>query len=130
MARGSLDSLGALQRAVMETVWEKGAATVHEVRDALARREPLAYTTVLSVMQKLERFGWLRHRRDGRTYVYSPTRTRDEAGARSLRTFIRRVFGGDPLLLFETLLADEQLTAEEIAELRRRIDERGKEGQR
>ena len=107
MARTSFDRLGVLQKAVMEAVWELGEATVQQVRDRV-NREPLpAYTTILSVMQKLEKAGWLTHRALGRSYMYVPIRSRQEAGASSLRSFIDGVFRGDRLLLFQQLLADE-----------------------
>jgi predicted transcriptional regulator len=126
MARSSIDRMGALQKAVMEAVWDLGAATVQQVRDRL-KREPLpAYTTVLSVMQKLEKAGWLSHRAEGRLYIYLPVRTREEAGASSLRTFIERVFRGDRLLLFQHLLEDEGLSDEELKVLKTMIDQRRK----
>src|SRR5438034_1335417 len=112
MAKRSLESLGELQRAVMDTVWEIGEATVGQVRERLGQRKELAYTTVLSAMQKLEKLGWLTHRADGRTYIYQPTHSRDEEGSRSLRKFIDRVFHGDPLVLFQHLLEDRELGAE------------------
>jgi len=128
MGRGSIDALGKLQKHVMETVWELGEATVSQVREKLGRQPPPAYTTVLSVMQKLEKAGWLKHRCEGRTYVYLPTRSRDEAGANTLRTFIDRVFRGDPVLMFQHLLDDEELSAEELGELRKMIDRKRKPG--
>ena len=86
MERKSWDDLGELQRAVLETVWELGEAGVHQVRERLNRRKKkLAYTTVLSAMQKLEKAGWLEHRAEGRSYVYAATQTREEAGAGSVR---------------------------------------------
>ena len=119
MARKSIDDLGALQKAVMERVWELGEATVGQVRDRLERDPEPAYTTILSVMQKLEKAGWLTHRAEGRGYVYFPTRSRDEAGTSTLRTFIDRVFRGDPLLLFQHLLDDEELSAQTCRPSRR-----------
>jgi predicted transcriptional regulator len=124
MPRKSIDALGALQNAVMETLWELGEATVSQVRDRLKREPEPAYTTILSVMQKLEKAGWLTHRAQGRSYVYRPTRSRDEAGTTTLRTFINRVFRGDPLLLFQHLLDDEKLSAEELAALKKMIDQK------
>jgi predicted transcriptional regulator len=123
----SFDALGELQQAVMEALWELEEATVQQVRDRLGRKRPLAYTTVLSVMQKLEKTGLLRHRTEGRTYVYRPVRTRAAAGAHSLRKFMERVFRSDPVLLFQHLLEDESLTAEDLTELRKLIDQRRKE---
>ena len=67
MADRPLDSLGTLQRAVLETIWELEEATVHEVRDRITREKPLAYTTILSTIQRLEKGGWLTHRSQGRT---------------------------------------------------------------
>jgi predicted transcriptional regulator len=129
MSRESIDDLGELQKAVMEAVWELGEGTVQQVRDRLDREPQPAYTTVLSVMQKLEKAGWLSHRPEGRSYVYLPTRSRDEAGASALRTFIDRAFRGDPLLLFQRLLDDKRLSESDLAEIKRMIDQkRRKEG--
>ena len=127
MNKRSLDNLGELQSAVMNVVWELGEATVGQVRDRLAVDRELAYTTVLSVMQKLEKAGWLKHRTDGRSYVYKPRRSRSDAGRNALRGFTERMFGGDPLVLFEHLLEDERLTAAELSELRKMIERRRKE---
>jgi BlaI family transcriptional regulator, penicillinase repressor len=127
MAKRSLDDLGDLQSAVMNAVWDLGEATVVQVRDRLASDKELAYTTVLSVLQKLEKAGWLKHRTDGRSYVYLPKRSRDDAGKSALRQFTERLFGGDPLVVFEHLLDDDRLTAAELAELRKMLERRRKE---
>jgi BlaI family penicillinase repressor len=127
MPKPSLDDLGDLQKAVMEIVWQLGEATVNQVREKLGRRKRLAYTTVLTVMQKLDKSGWLTHREEGRAYVYRPTETRDEAGRSSLRQFIDRVCGGNPIAAFQHLLDDEELSADDLAALRKMIDKRRKE---
>jgi predicted transcriptional regulator len=126
MSRRSLDDLGDLQKTVMEIVWTLGEASVNQVKTKLARRK-LAYTTVLSVMQKLDKAGWLTHREEGRAYVYRPVVTRAEAGRSSLRQFIDRVCGGDPIAMFQHLLDDQELSADDLAELRKMIDKRRKE---
>ncbi len=129
MGRKSIDALGELQKGVMEAIWELGEATVGQVRDRLNREPQPAYTTILSVMQKLEKAGWLTHRAEGRSYVYLPTRSRDEAGTTTLRTFIDRVFRGDPLLLFQHLLDDETLNDEDLSALKKMLDrKRRKDG--
>ncbi len=127
MSDKTLDELGGLQKAVMEALWERGEATVQQVRDRLDVNKAYAYTTVLSVMQKLEKAGWLTHRAEGRTYFYRPTRSRQEAGVSSLRTFIDRVFQGNPLVLFQHLIDDEDLSDRELAALRKMLDARRKE---
>jgi BlaI family penicillinase repressor len=126
MARKLLDDLGELQRAVIEVVWNLGDASVHQVRKELNRTKKLAYTTVLTAMQKLEKAGWLRHRNEGKVYIYTPTRTREEAGANSARKFIERVFDGDALLMFQHLMRQSKLSDKELQELRKMIDEKRK----
>jgi predicted transcriptional regulator len=128
LMRGKLlDDLGQLQRAVIEAVWELGEASVHQVRERISRKKKLAYTTVLTAMQKLEKAGWLRHRAEGKVYVYVPTRTREEAGATSLRKFMERMFDGDALLMFQHLMRQSHLSDEELQELRKMIDDKRKE---
>ncbi len=122
-----LDDLGDLQAAVMETVWKLREATVEQVRGKIRRPRPPAYTTVLTVMQKLEKVGWLEHRRQGRAYVYSATRTRSEQGSLSLRRFVKRVFGGDAKRMLQHLLESEELSEADLTEIREMIDQRRKE---
>ncbi|MHC4132254.1 MAG: BlaI/MecI/CopY family transcriptional regulator [Planctomycetota bacterium] len=127
MSRKLLDTLGHLQRAAMEIVWELGEASVHEVRNRMKREKKLAYTTVLTAMQKLEKAGWLQHKNKGKVYIYFPTRSREEAGARSVRKFIERMFEGDAVLMFQHLMEEDKLKEEELVELRKMIDRKRKE---
>ncbi len=94
MKEKALNELGDQQLAIIQAVWERPGATVREVRDSLGG--DLAYTSVLSAMQKLERMGWLRHEREPPRYVYHVTRSRSEAALQATRKFMERVFGGDP----------------------------------
>jgi predicted transcriptional regulator len=126
MGRKRFDELGSLQQAVMEVIWQRGEATVGDVRAALRGRRP-AYTTVLSVLQKLEKAGWVAHRTRGRAYVYAAIRSRRQEGASSLRKFVDSVFRGDPILLFEHLIDDERLSEADLRELRKMIELRRKE---
>jgi BlaI family penicillinase repressor len=127
MAGKPLDDLGELQRAVLETVWELGEANVHQVRDRLARRKQLAYTTVLSAMQKLEKAGWLKHRAEGKSYVYLPTQTREQAGAGSVRRFLNSIFAGDAVAMFQHLIRESDLNVGELGELKRLIEQKEQE---
>ena len=127
ITRKLFDELGSLQRAVMEVVWEKGQASVSDVRRALGRSKRPAYTTVLTVLQKLEKAGWVKHRSEGRMYIYSAKRSREDEGAKSLKGYLDRVFQGDPLVLFEHLMDDDRLDDETLAALRAMIDDKRRE---
>jgi len=114
---------------VMAVLWEHGPATVREVQERL---EPdLAYTTVLTVLRTLEAKGHVRHEPEGRAHRYHPMVARDTAGASALRRLVSKVFEGSPEALLTQLVADEQLSEEELRSLRRLLDERlGKEAER
>lgn len=125
MVRKQLNELGSLQRQVMEALWSLEEATVHDLREALATEH--AYTTVLSVLQKLEKAGWVGHRRDGRTYVWRAERSREEEGQSALGKLVDRLFAGDPMVAFEHLLEDGRLDADDLGELRELIEKKRKE---
>jgi BlaI family penicillinase repressor len=122
-----LHGLGSLQSEVMELAWQHGEVTVAQVAEAIGRRRRVTYTTVLSAMQKLEKKGWLRHRSEGRAYVYSPTRNREQVGGRTLKELLKSSFQGDPRLLLASLLEETRLSDAELKELRQLIDTRRKE---
>ena len=127
MSKKSLDHFGELQRAVIEVVWELGEASVRQVWKRLCRKKELAYTTVLTSMQRLERAGWLRHRVEGTKNIYLPTRTRAQAGAKSVRKFVQRMFNGNALVLFRQLVEQGELSDQELQELQKLINEKRKE---
>jgi predicted transcriptional regulator len=119
-----IESLGPLQRAVMEVLWNDSEATVHNILARLSETKALAYTSVLSCLQKLEKLGWVTHRAEDRTYYYRPIKSRNEIGGRSLMHLLHGVFGGSPSQLFQQLLDNDQLTAADLAELQRLIDKK------
>jgi len=127
MSKQPMDRLGKLQRAVMEVVWELGEATVRQVWERLSPGKEVSYTTILAAMQRLEKSGWLRHRAEGKSNVYLPTRTREQAGASSVRAFVQGMFGGSALLMFRHLVEEGELSDQELQELQRLIDKKRKE---
>jgi predicted transcriptional regulator len=86
-------ALHELESEVMEELWSRGAASVRDVLGALNRRSPTerAYTTVLTVMQRLDRKGLLRRTRDGRKDVYAPALTREEYARARVRVEVGAV---------------------------------------
>ena len=127
MATKSLDHLGKLQRAIVELVWEHGEATVRQVWERLSSKRTLAYTTILTSMQRLEKAGWLQHRVEGVTNVYTATRTREEAGVTSVEKLVQRIFHGNALLMFQHFVEKGGLSDQELLDLRRMIDKKRKE---
>lgn len=100
--------LGELEAEVMNVCWEKGQATVHEVRDALQPRRDLAYTTVMTVMTRLVEKGMLRRRKEGRAYVYTPVHRREDVAGSLLRSLVDRFYKGAALSAIAHLLQTEE----------------------
>jgi len=108
---------------VMAVLWELGRATVADVRKRLPDR--LAYTTVLTVLRTLEEKGHVTHEEGpGRAYLYVPLVEREAAGASALGRLVDRVFAGSPELLLTQLVSERDLSDDELARMRRLLDER------
>lgn len=107
---------------VMAVLWEHGSGTVAEVRKALG--DPLAYTTVLTVLRTLEEKGHVAHVEEGKAHRYRPLVARKSAGRSALARVVDKLFSGSPELLLTQLVSDRRLGAAEVRRLRRVLDER------
>ena len=123
MAKGKSRNLTDAELRLMEVVWEKGKATVAEVVEALPKEVPLAYSTVLTILRILENKGYLRHIKDGRSFVYRPLVKREQARDNALSHLLRRFFEGSPELLMLNLMEGGKIDDRELARLRKRIEE-------
>ena len=117
--------LGRLELQIMNVVWDRGKATVHDVKNALSRRKP-AYSTILTMMRKLEAKGYLEHEVDGRTYVYRPLISQQAVRQGVLGDLVERLFEGSTSLLLTSLVEQNRISENELREIRKLIEERGK----
>jgi predicted transcriptional regulator len=106
---------------IMKQVWAREEATVRDVYEALRRTRRIAYTSVLTMMNVLERKGHLRKRAEGRSFVYSAARPRGQVVRAMVRDFIDRVFGGAAEPLVVHLLEDRRLKRSDLEALVRRV---------
>lgn len=113
--------LAEREAELMEVLWEYGPSTVSEVREKV--RDELAYTTVLTVLRKLEAKGYVGHQEEGRAHRYLPLVARDAARRCALRDLSLKLFKGSAALLLTHLVSDEKLTEPEIRRIRRLLDE-------
>lgn len=125
MSNRRSDRLSPANLEIMKVVWDKGEVTVNEVFEIInsRRRHKLRRTTIQVQMNRLEGYGWLTHREEGRTYYYSAVRERQSARKDILDDIKNRVFGGSRAELVRCLLEDEEITSEEARGLRRLIQE-------
>ena len=115
--------LGRLELQIMNVVWGKGKATVHEVRNGLGGSRKPAYNTILTMMRKLEAKGYLEHKEVDRAYVYRATIGRPQVQRRVLGEMIERLFDGSPGLLLNSLVEQKRISAKELREVQKLIRE-------
>ena len=111
----------------MKALWGIGEGTVSDVLAALAKDErELAPTTVATLLQRLSKQGWVKHRKQGRQFIYCAAMDQKEAAQSVLRRVLRGFFGGKVALLTSQLLESEKLSQKELASLKKLLDEKGR----
>jgi len=123
VARKKSPTLTEAELRLMNVIWAKENASVGDVVDALSKRNPLAYSTVLTTLRILEDKGYLGHRKSGRAFIYYPLIDRAQARSKALRFMISRFFNNSPELLVLNLLEEEKIDPEELERLKKRIED-------
>ena len=116
--------LTKLELRIMQVIWRCGRCTVSDVQGEL--EAPLAYTTVQTMLNILERKGKLKRELQGRAYVYSATITEAKALGQGVRDLIDRMFGGSSEELVMSLLRNGEIDARKLAELTDRFNQKGR----
>ena len=122
------NTLTEAELRLMKILWRRGESAVTELVEALPAGEPLAYNSVLTTIRILEQKGYVRHRQEGRAFVYRPRVAEDEAGRSEVRKLLSRFFGNSREQLVLSLLGDEEISADELRRLKEAIDGAGQGG--
>ena len=120
MARKKSPTLTDAELRLMDVIWQKRSASAAEVLAALPDAE-LAYTTVLNTLRILENKGYVRHKVDGRTYIYSVAEQAKNVAVRAVRQIIDRFWSGSAEQFLTGMVDEKILTPAEIARLARKI---------
>ena len=112
-------SLGELELEVLKTVWGHEPCTVREVAEIIARERGSAYTTVLTVMQRLHAKGLLTRRKGKGPFAYSTTRGRADVISALVGRFVDQVLDGSAAPFVAYLAGSKGLTAEQAEALRK-----------
>lgn len=112
--------LSELQLAVVSVLWERGEATVAEVRDALDDRD-LATTTVATVLKRLLDAGVVARTKDGREYVYRATVSQTDVRQSMVGDLVDWLFGGDTEALVSHLVREDEIDPDDLDRLRERL---------
>jgi BlaI family transcriptional regulator, penicillinase repressor len=122
MGEHEKDTLTKLELQIMQVIWKLGASNVGAVQEGLEQR--LAYTTVQTMLNILQRKGKLKRRLRGRSYEYSAIVTEAKASGHAVRDLVDRMFGGSTEELVMSLIKTKQIDAKQIARLSKMLEEK------
>jgi BlaI family transcriptional regulator, penicillinase repressor len=126
MSQTKVHRLGDLQLKIMKALWVRGEATVAEVHQIIARNRDLAYTTIATMLRKMEGRGLVKHRVEGRSFVYRPAVAADAVTRSMADHLLDRLFEGSMADLVGHLLSHREVSREELSKLELLIAKRKK----
>lgn len=118
MARNERPAVSPAEAEVLQLLWQLGQGTVQEVCDRLPPHRSIGYATVQTLLRRLEKKGYVRHEIQGKAYVFIPLVRHEEVVQRSVRDFVNRLFGGDPVPLMLHLATSSKLKPKDIKRLK------------
>jgi BlaI family transcriptional regulator, penicillinase repressor len=128
MAKSNIHRLGDLQLKIMKTLWRRSEpATIADVHGALSGKENLAYTTIATMLRKMEARGLVRHRLHERKFVYRAAVKAEEITRKISTHFLDRLFEGSLADMLSHLLTTREVSSEELDRLEKLIVGRKKE---
>jgi predicted transcriptional regulator len=130
MAKKTLPALSAAETEILRLVWHSEPVAVQDICEALPKDRAIAYSTVQTLLRRLEKKGYVKHEVQGKAHLFSAAVKREQVIKRSVGDFIERLFGGDPLPLMLHLADHSKLNEDDIDELKRLIERQGKKGGR
>ena len=122
MARSKSATLTEAELRIMNVLWDKGSATVHDVLNGLPAKPLLAYNSVLTIVRILEKKGYVKHLKDGRSHVYIPQVDRKNATRFEVLHLVSRFFGNSHELLALNILEEKGIDQEELDRLRQLLE--------
>ncbi len=122
MAKSPVRRLGDLQLRILKVLWNAGSASVAEVSEDLGTE--LAYTTIATMLRKMEARGLVWHREAGRKFMYEPAVTAEEVSRNSVADLVERLCEGSLADAVSHLLESREVSREELDRLERLIHER------
>ena len=126
MKKQKIYRLGDLQLQIMKVLWESEEATVSQVLEALPKQPDLAYTTIATMLRKMEARGLLDHRVEGRSFIYRAKVAEAEVSRSMADHLVDRLFEGSLTEAVSHLLSTREVNRKELAKLERLIAERKK----
>ena len=119
MTQKKLPAVSPAETEILRLVWQLDKATVQDVCNKLPAKRKIAYATVQTLLRRLEKKGYIKHRIRGKAHVFFAAVKSENVIKRSVNDFLDRLFGGDPVPLMQYLAKHGKIDAGDIEKLRR-----------
>lgn len=127
MARKKQSGPTEKELKILSILWKRGASTVRDVHTIMNRDEETGYTTTLKLMQIMYEKGLLKRDASAKTHVYFPSARQEEVQSQVLSNLIHRVFSGSAEKMMMRALSSQDVSADELANLKRLIEAKERE---
>lgn len=115
--------LSRLEGLIMGVLWERGDSTAKEVRESLEATKPMAHTTVLTILSRLEEKGYIKQIPSlGRSLLFRSIVSKEKVARTSVMELLTRFFGGSPEKLIEHLVEEADITTRDLEGIWRRLE--------
>ncbi len=119
MTQKKLPAVSPAETEILRLVWQLDKATVQDVCNKLPAKRKIAYATVQTLLRRLEKKGYLKHRIRGKAHVFFAAVKSENVIKRSVNDFLDRLFGGDSIPLMQYLAEHGKIDAGDIKKLKR-----------
>ncbi len=119
MTQKKLPAVSPSETEILRLVWQLDKATVQDVCNKLPAKRKIAYATVQTLLRRLEKKGYIKHRIRGKAHVFFAAVKSEHVIKRSVGDFLDRLFGGDPVPLMQYLAEHGKIDAGDIKKLKR-----------
>ncbi len=119
MTQKKLPAVSPSETEILRLVWQLDQATVQDVCNKLPAKRKIAYATVQTLLRRLEKKGYLKHRIRGKAHVFFAAVKSENVIKRSVNDFLDRLFGGDSIPLMQYLAEHGKIDAGDIEKLKR-----------
>lgn len=108
---------------LLRVLWERGPSTVREIHEALSDAKETGYTTTLKILQKMAEKGLVHRDESAKSHIYSAAIEAEKTQRQLVRDLLQKAFGGAPGKLVLQALSEKRASKEELAEIRRLLDQ-------
>jgi len=116
--------MGKIQMRIMKILWERKKATAREITHDLNQIEPIAHSTVQTLLRILEQKGVVDHKAENRTFIFYPTVKDKKVINNAMREFIDNVFTGSASSLVLYLVKNRYISTRELSEISELLDKK------